>query len=177
MILCDTYHLSSGHLPGVTTTGDEVKTQGSADIKGYPLPVDQDPGNPFYSLTETLGLPQTDVDRILAGADHNKITDPLDGITYIVGNANINSNLTGEGLIYVKGDLKAAGNFVYKGLIYVEGDVHFTGSPWILGSMVVRGTTDFNFSAGNAAILYSSEALMRALDSSMPVIMLSWQDM
>ena len=114
---------------------------------------------------------------MLTGADQNKITDPLDGITYIQGDAMINSNLTGEGLIYVTGDLQGSGNFDYKGLIYVEGDVKLTGSPWILGSMIVRGTTDFNFSAGNAAILYSSEALMRALDSSMPVIMLSWQDM
>ena len=177
MILCDTYHLSSGHLPGVTSTGDEIKTQGSADIKGYPTPVDNSPGNPFYSLTETLGLPQSDVNRILAGADNTKIVSPLDGITYIVGNAKINSNLAGEGLLYVTGDLHASGNFVYKGLIYVEGDVHLTGSPWILGSMIVRGTSDFNFSAGNAAILYSSEAITRALDASMPAIMLSWQDM
>ena len=90
MIICDAYHLSSGHLPGVTTTGDEVKTQGSADIHGYPLPVDQDPSNPFYSLSETLGLPQPDVDRMLTRADQNKITDPLDGITYIQGDAMIN---------------------------------------------------------------------------------------
>ncbi len=177
VVLCDTYHCSAGHLPGVTTTGDEVKAQGSADVKGYPLPVDQSPTNPFYSLGETIGLPQQEVTRLLSGADHSKITSPLNGITYIQGDATINSNLVGEGLLYVTGDLHAAGNFVYKGLIYVEGDVHFTGSPWILGSMVVRGTSDFNFSSGNAAILYSSEALMRALDSVMPVIMLSWQDM
>ncbi len=177
VVLCDTYHLSAGHLPGVTTTGDDVKAQGSADIKGYPLPVDQSPTNPFYSLSETLGLPQQEVNRLLTRADHNKIVDPLDGITFIAGDAVINSNLTGEGLLYITGDLHAAGNFIYKGLIYVEGDVHLTGSPWILGSMIVRGTSDFNFSAGNAAILYSSEALSRALDSVMPVVMLSWQDM
>ena len=122
-------------------------------------------------------MPQDGVDCLLQGADNKSINSPLNGITYINGNATINSNLTGEGLLYVTGDLHAAGNFVYKGLIYVEGDVHLTGSPWILGSMIVRGTSDFNFSAGNAAILYSSEALMRALDNSMPVIMLSWQDM
>ena len=177
MVLCDTYHKSAGHLPGVTTTGDDVNTQGSADIKGYPLPVDQDPGNPFYSLSQTLGMPQHDVDRILDGADNRSLVNPLDGITYIEGDAMINSNLTGEGLIYVTGDLQGSGNFVYKGLIYVEGDLKLTGSPWILGSMIVRGTTDFNFSAGNAAILYSSEALMKAVDAAMPVIMLSWRDM
>ncbi len=177
MVLCDSYHHTIGHLPGVTSTGDEVKAQGSADIKGYPQPVDNSAGNPFYSLSETIGLPQEEVNRLLTRADHSKIEDPLDGITFINGDAVINSNLTGEGLLYVTGDLHAAGNFVYKGLIYVEGDVHLTGSPWILGSMIVRGTSDFNFSAGNAAILYSSEALSRALDSVMPVVMLSWQDM
>jgi hypothetical protein len=177
MVLCDSYHLSAGHLPGVTTTGDEVKTQGSADVKGYPLPVDQDPGNPFYSLSETLSMPQGELDRLLSKADHKSISNPLNGITYIDGDAMINSNLVGEGLIYVTGDLQGSGNFVYKGLIYVEGDVKLTGSPWILGSMIVRGTTDFNFSAGNAAILYSSEALSNALDSVMPAIVLSWQDM
>ena len=177
VVLCDTYHLSSGHLPGVTTTGDDVKAQGSADVKGYPLPVDQDPNNPFYSLSETLGMPQGEVDRLLSKADHKTLANPLNGITFIKGDAMINSNLVGEGLLYVTGDLQGAGNFVYKGLIYVEGDVKLTGSPWILGSMIVRGTTDFNFSAGNAAILYSSEALTRAIDSVMPVVMLSWQDM
>ncbi|HER44226.1 MAG TPA: hypothetical protein ENO08_07195 [Candidatus Eisenbacteria bacterium] len=144
---------------------------------GYPLPIDQSPTNPFFSLSETIGMPVGEVNRLLDGADNTKIVSPLNGITYIDGDAKINSNLVGEGLLYVTGDLHAAGDFVYKGLIYVEGDVHLTGSPWILGSMIVRGTSDFNFSAGNAAILYSSEALMRALDNSMPVIMLSWQDM
>lgn len=177
MVLCDSYHLSSGHLPGVTTTGDEVNAHGSADVKGYPLPVDQSPTNPFYSLSETLGMPQAEVDRLLSRADHKSLANPMNGITFIDGDAMINSNLVGEGLLYVTGDLQGAGNFVYKGLIYVEGDVKLTGSPWILGSMIVRGTTDFNFAAGNAAILYSSEALMKALDNVMPVIMLSWQDM
>jgi hypothetical protein len=62
-------------------------------------------------------------------------------------------------------------------LIYVEGDVKLTGTPWILGSVIVRGTSAFNFSAGTSGVLYSSEALIRALDSSMPAIILSWQDM
>ena len=121
-----------------------------------------------------LGLPLHDVQKMLYDADNKSIVNPLNGITYIDGDAKIKSNLTGEGLIYVTGDLHAAGNFTYIGLIYVEGDVLFTGSPWILGSMVVRGTTDFNFSAGDATILYSSEALSRALNNSMPAILLSW---
>ncbi len=174
---CSGFHKSNGHLPGVTATGDQVKVWGSSTVTGNPMPVNNDASNPFYSLDEALGLPTSDVKKMLAKADNKGIVDPLNGITYIVGDAKINSNLVGEGLIYVTGDLHASGSFIFKGLIYVEGDVHFTGSPWILGSMIVRGTTSFNFSSGHAVALYSSEALTRALSSSMPALVLSWREM
>jgi hypothetical protein len=174
---CNAYHLATGNLPGVTSTGDVVKTQGSADVVGDPQPIDDDPGNPFYSLSEVLGLPDADVKQMLANADQTSITDPLNGITYIQGDAKINSNLVGEGLLYVTGDLHAAGSFIYRGLIYVEGDVHFTGTPWVLGSMIVRGTSDFNFSSGNAGVLYSKDAITQALAGAMPCMVLSWREM
>jgi hypothetical protein len=172
---CSAWHLAGGSLPGVTSTGDMVKVMGSSNVKGYPIPVDNSPTNPFYSLPEVLGLSPVEVNEILDDADHTSIKHPLNGITFIKGDANINSNLTGEGLLYVTGDLHAAGSFTYKGLIFVEGDVHFTGTPWILGCMVVRGTSDFNFSSGNAAVLFSQEALERALDKAMSCMVLSWQ--
>ncbi len=174
---CTAWHLSSGNLPGVTSTGDVVKTQGSADVVGNPMPIDDDAGNPFYTLAEVLGLSDAEVAGILARADNTSITDPLDGITYIQGDAKITSSLTGEGLLYVTGDLQAAGSFIFTGLIYVEGDVHFSGTPWILGSMIVRGTSDFNFSAGNAAVLYSKDAITSVLSGIMPCIVLSWREM
>ena len=173
---CGTFHNTSGHLPGVTSTGDVVTVQGSSDVRGDPIPIDNASTNPFYALGEVLGLSVKDVQRILSKADNNSIVNPLNGITYIIGDATINSNVIGEGLIYITGDLYAAGDFTFKGLIYVEGDVHITGNPWLLGSLVVRGTSDFNFSAGNAAVLYSSEALSRALNSSMPALVLSWRE-
>jgi len=174
---CNPYHNSGGHLPGVTSTGDQVKTQGSAEVKGDPMPINDDATNPFYSLNEVLGLPMNEVQRMLSKADHNSIENPLNGITYIDGDANISSNISGEGLLYITGDLHAAGSFIFKGLIYVEGDVHMTGTPWILGSMVVRGTGDYNFSAGNSAVLYSSETLSRVLENAMPGMVLSWREM
>jgi hypothetical protein len=174
---CVAFHLPSGNLPGVTSTGDVVKTQGSADVIGDPQPIDDDAGNPFYTLAEVLGLSNAEVASILARADNTAIVAPLDGITYIQGDASINSNLVGEGLLYVTGDLKAAGSFTYTGLIYVEGDVKFTGTPWVLGSMIVRGTSDFNFSAGNAAVLYSKDAITNVLSGIMPCIVLSWREM
>ncbi len=173
---CEAWHYSGGALPGVTSTGDVIKVMGSADVTGFPTPLDQSPTNPFYSLAEVLGMPDSDVDELLSHADNTSIVQPLDGVTYIVGDANINSNLVGEGLLYVTGDLHAAGSFIFRGLIFVEGDVHFTGTPWILGTMVVRGTSDFNFSSGNAAVLYSKDALIRALSNVMPCIMLSWRE-
>ena len=173
---CNAWHQAGGALPGVTSTGDVIKVMGSAEVLGFPTPLDQSPSNPFYSLAEVLGMPDSEVNELLANADNTSMVHPLNGITYIVGDANINNNLVGEGLLYVTGDLHAAGSFIYRGLIFVEGDVHLTGSPWILGTMIVRGTSDFNFSSGNAAVLYSSEALTRALTSAMPCMMLSWRE-
>ncbi|MBN2071886.1 MAG: pilus assembly PilX N-terminal domain-containing protein [Candidatus Krumholzibacteriota bacterium] len=173
---CFAYHLPNGNLPGVTATGDEVKTQGSADVVGDPAPIDNAATNPFYSLAEVLGISDAEVASMLASADNTSIANPLNGITYIDGDASITSNLVGEGLLYITGDLHAAGSFNFRGLIYVEGDVHFTGTPWVLGSMIVRGTSDFNFSSGNAAVLYSQDAISQALGSSMPCMMLSWKE-
>ena len=174
---CLSYHLPSGNLPGVTSTGDDVKTQGSADILGDPNPIDDDMGNPFYSLAEVLGLSDAEVASILAKADNTSIVDPLEGITYIQGDATISSNLIGKGLLYITGDLQAGGSFTFQGLIYVEGDLHIAGTPWILGSVIVRGTSDFNFSSGNAGVLYSKDAITNALSGMMPCMVLSWREM
>ena len=173
---CYAWHLASGHLPGVTTTGDQVKVQGSAHVGGNPAPIDNAATNPFYSLAEVLGMSNGEVADLLSNADNTSVTNPLNGITYINGDANVASNFVGEGLLYVTGDLKGAGSFRYKGLIYVEGDVKLTGTPWILGSVVVRGTSDFNFSAGNAAVLYSKDAITQALSGALPCIVLSWRE-
>ena len=174
---CASYHLSSGHLPGVTTTGDNVIVQGSAYTGGNPVPIDKSVTNPWYSLADVLGISQADLNAMLAQADNTSLVDPLNGVTYINGSLNITSNLVGSGLLYVKGDLHAAASFVFKGLIYVEGDVHFTGDPWILGSLIVKGTSDFNFSSGNAAVLYCKDALTQYLSQALPCIVLSWREM
>ena len=174
---CVPYHLSSAHLPGVTTTGDDVQVAGSAGVAGNPQPIDKTATNPWYSLADVLGITQTEVNTMLAQADHTSIMSPLNGITYINGNAKINSNLTGSGLLYVTGDLSGSGGFQFKGLIYVEGDVKLTGTPWILGSLIVKGTSDFNFSAGNAGVLYSKDALAQYLSQALPCVVLSWREM
>jgi hypothetical protein len=174
---CSAFHLPTGNLPGVVTTGDMVKTQGSANVAGSPQPIDMSPTNPFYTLAEVLGLSDAETADLIGSPDNTSITNPLNGITVIHGDAKVTSNFTGEGLLYVTGDLQGAGSFTFKGLIYVEGDLKYTGTPWILGSVVVRGTSDWNFSAGNAAVLYSSEAISQALSGALPCIVLSWREM
>jgi hypothetical protein len=124
-----------------------------------------------------LGISQAEVNTMLAQADNTSVVNPMNGVTYIDGDASVNSNLKGEGLLYVTGDLKGSGSFNFKGLVYVEGDVKLTGTPWILGSVIVKGTSDFNFSAGNAGVLYSKDALATYLSRSMPCLMLSWREM
>lgn len=174
---CFAWHLAGGGLPGVTTTGDEVEVKGSAsDIIGVPTPMDTSSTNPFYNLAEVLGVSTNELTQLLDNPHNTSIVNPLNGITYINGNAKINSNLTGEGLIYVTGDLTGSGGFEYKGLIYVEGDLKFTGNPWVLGSIVVRGTTDFNFSAGSAELLYSRDAIQNYVGQYFPMVRLSWRE-
>lgn len=175
---CFAYHLADGHLPGVTTTGDAVDEKGvTHDIEGDPAVVDDDPANPWYGIGETLGFSDGEVAQLLDEADNTSIVNPLEGITYIQGDATINSDVVGHGLIYVTGDCVINGGFHYWGLIYVEGDCNITGTPWIMGSLMVKGTSDFNFGAGNCGIVYSGEAIRNFLGMSMPMVTLSWREL
>lgn len=175
---CFAYHLGDGHLPGVTTTGDNVNTKGNShDIEGSPAVTDTDPANPWYTLAEMLGLTQQAVDEILANADNTSIVNPLDGVTYINGDVTINADITGTGLVYITGDANINGGFQYVGLIYIEGDLQFTGNPDIMGSICVKGTADYKFTAGSAGILFSAEAIEQALAQLAPPIVLSWRDL
>ncbi len=174
---CVANHLATGHLPGVTTTGDNVQTSGSSAVAGSPLTIDKAATNPWYTLAEVLGMVQDEVDEMLASPDQTSVTNPMDGISYIQGDCKINSNLVGSGLLYVTGDLSGTGSFIWRGLIYVEGDCKLTGTAWILGSMIVKGTSDFNFSAGNGTVLYSKDAITQYLSRAMPAIVLSWREM
>jgi len=171
------YNEADGHLVAVTTTGDIVDRRGSSDLSGYPAAIDTSSSNPFYSLAQALGVTQDIVDEILAHADHTSAdTSPLDGITCIDGDARIN-NTTGSGLLYVKGDLDVSGNFTWKGLIYVEGNFSITGTPWVLGAVMVRGRSDYAFSGGSPAILYSRDMIRLALESAFKYVVLSWKEL
>jgi hypothetical protein len=174
---CFAYHLGDGHLSGVTTTGDTVTKKGSADIEGSPNPTNTDPANPWYTLAEVLGLTQGDVNEILANADHTSVVKNLDGVTYLQGNHTANATTIGHGLLYCTGDLSINGGFKYWGLIYVEGDCKITGTPWIEGTVIVKGTSDFNFNAGNAGLLYSEDAISQYVGLLMPMVTIAWRDL
>ena len=178
------YDEPSGHLYGITTTGDEIDVSGSTDLLGEPAATDTSSTNPFYTLAEALGVTQDIVDDFLGRADHTSATEgsPLDGVTYIAGNATGGekfSNVFGSGLLYVKGDLDIAGNFAWRGLVYVEGDAMLTGNPWILGAFIVKGTsqTTPGFSGGDPTILYSEEMIRIALEMAFDYIVLSWKEL
>ena len=174
---CFAFHLGADHLPGITTTGDVIDLQGGAyDCEGSPTDTNNDPTNPFFSLAEVLGITDDQAEDLLDQAHNTSVVDPLDGITYIQGDVNINSNLVGEGLLYITGDLHANGGFRYTGMIYVEGDLTFNGSPWILGTIIVNGTGDFNFAAGGAELLFSKDAIQMALGAYLPMVRLSWME-
>lgn len=175
---CFSYHQDEGHLPGVTTTGDQIKEKGNAhDIEGSPTNMDNDPANPWYSLAEVLGITDGQLASLLASAKFSAPAPVMDGITYIQGDASFNATMVGHGLIYVDGDCAINGGFTYWGLIYVEGDMHITGTPWILGSLVVKGKSDFSFGSGNCGVLYSSEAINLYVGQMMPMQILAWRDL
>jgi hypothetical protein len=174
---CFAYHEGEGHLAGVTTTGDAVDMKGSTDVDGSPTNTDTNPANPWYTLAEVLGLSNEDTQEVLANADHTSIVHPLDGVTYIQGDATLNSTLVGHGLLYVTGDATINGGFKYWGLIYIEGDCKVTGTPWIVGSVIVKQTADFSLSAGNCGVFYSEEVISQWVGSVMPMVTLSWRDM
>jgi hypothetical protein len=175
------YDQPSGHLSAVASVGSEVTTSGSSNVLGQPAAVDTSASNPFLTLAQAIGVTQEVVDELLANADHTSLNEPppLDGVTYINGNATGGERLDGiegSGLLYVNGDLEINSTAVWRGLIYVEGSLKVTGNPWILGSVIVRSEETPAFAAGNASILYSRIALQRALEGLFGYEVLSWKE-
>lgn len=172
---------ADGHLPAVTTTGDEITTSGSSSLLGFPTATDSTSSNPFYTLAQALGVTEAVVADVLADADHHSATEgsPLDGVTYVNGDATGAESFTdleGSGLLYVTGSLDISGNFIWRGLIYVEGDLTVDGNPWILGGIIVRGRSEATKTTGTSSFLYSREALLRTLEGLFPYTILSWKE-
>lgn len=172
--------LSTGCLTGIITTGDIIDKRGSTDLAGYPTPEDTSSSNQFLTLAQTLGLTQAELDEILAQANYSNVgvANPQNGITYVnnPGSQVMWTNGSGSGLLYIKGSFKAAGNFIWRGLVYVEGDFKMTGTVWVLGAVVVKGESEWAFTGGNPAILYSRDAISYYLSQYLGYKRIGWKE-
>jgi len=175
--------VTAGCVCGTMTTGDNIDYGGSTEPHGSPID-NSDSTNTFYTLAQTLGITQEEVDDILAAADYHSANDgnPLDGITFVDGDAvdaEKFNNMAGSGLLYVNGKLEITGSFAWKGLVYTEGDLVIKGTAWILGAVVVKGDVDaeaVNFGAGTPTVLYSSEALNFYLKENLKYVKIGWKE-
>ncbi|MGQ9810133.1 MAG: hypothetical protein ACUVQ7_02175 [bacterium] len=172
--------LSTGCLTGIMTTGDIIDKRGSTDLAGYPTPEDSSSSNQFLTLAQTLGLTEAELQDLLSQANYHNVgvANPQDGITYVdnPGSEVKWTNGSGSGLLYIKGSLKASGNFIWRGLVYVEGDFRMTGTVWILGAVVVKGESEWAFSGGNPAILYSRDAISYYLSQHLEYKRIGWKE-
>lgn len=165
---CIPHETGSGDLPGSWSTGD-ITGGGASYQVGQPV------GNlahqtGFYAGPwEAFGMSQADFLSWIGSPTTSVPSDPR-GIFYYDNNSTVGDQSAslgihggdGEGLLYIDGDLTMNAQTTYRGLIYVEGDLKLNGQAWILGGLIVKGKTTIKMNGG-ATILYSSEAITRAL--------------
>jgi len=179
---CIPYETGNGDMPGAWSTG-AISGGGASWQTG--VPSGQSPNQTgFYSGPwDALGMSQANFLGWI-GTPVNGAPSSLDGIYYVDNNATVgdqSANLgihggDGEGLLYVDGDLTINANFTYRGLIYVEGDLKMNGQAWVLGGIIVKGRSTVRQNGG-ATILYSSEAIARALARyGGQFVTLSWRE-
>jgi len=171
-------------LPGAWTTGG-VTPGGSANQFGQPTAYQQNQTGFYAGPWEALTMSQAEFYSWI-GAPFNSAPNPPRGVLYLDHDATLGnaagsfsySGGDGEGMLYVDGDLSITGNFSYRGLVYVEGDLKVNGTVWILGGLIVRGATVIKHANGNAAILYSSEAIQQALQKyGGSMVAISWKEL
>ncbi len=179
---CIPYETGNGDMPGAWSTG-AISGGGASWQTG--VPSGQSPNQTgFYSGPwDALGMTQTNFLGWI-GSPINGAPSNLNGIYYVDNNTSIgdqSANLgihggDGEGMLYVDGDLTINANFTYRGLIYVEGDLKMNGQAWVLGGIIVKGRSTVRQNGG-ATILYSSEAIARALAHyGGQFVTLSWRE-
>ncbi len=165
---CVPYETGPTDLPGSWSTGSI--SGGGASVQ------DGDPSGRLANQTgfytgpwDAFNMSQADFLSWI-GSPINGVPGNLNGIYYIDNNSTVGDQSTsvgihggdGEGLLYVDGDLTINAQFHYRGLIYVEGDLKMNGQAWVLGGIIVKGRSTVKQNGG-ATILFSSEAITRAL--------------
>jgi Tfp pilus assembly protein PilX len=176
------YHTGSGDLPGTWSSGEVDIKSGAAYSDGSPTGIVENQVGPytgpngFYAGPwDVFGMTQAEFFAWI-GSPVAPPQPPL-GLVYIDGDAAYHGG-DGEGLLYVTGDMTINGTFTYRGLIYVEGDLHLNGDTWILGGLIVKGTTTVKLANGNAAVLYSADAIAEAIARATgSFTRLSWREL
>ncbi len=88
-------------------------------------------------------------------------------ITYANGDVHFSGSAQGSGIMVVNGNLEMSGNFVFKGMIIVYGKstivTKTVGNAAVYGSAIFVGENIDLQATGNAAFLYSSQALKNAM--------------
>jgi Tfp pilus assembly protein PilX len=180
------------HVPWETASGDLVAAwstgvvqNGGAAYQAGAAPVWATNQTGFYTGPwDAFNMSQADFLGWI-GAPVNGVPGNLNGIYYIDNNSipgDQSKNVgihggDGEGLLYVDGDLTINAQFYYRGLIYVEGDLTMNGQAWVLGGVIVKGRSTVRQNGG-ATILYSSDAITRALAKyGGQFVTLSWREL
>lgn len=163
---------SERDLFGIMTSGARIGIDDNASVVGVPSSFHRNRALRFPSLARMLDVSSKELTGVLTCADRT-FASPGEwkGVCHLVGNQSLES-LRGEGLLYVEGDLQVGDDFAWVGLVYVEGALRVHGHPWFLGSVVVRGTPGGAAIEGAPTILFSREALDRALDVARPELSL-----
>jgi hypothetical protein len=179
---CNGYEIVGSDLPGSWTTGG-TQNGGTAYQAGWPVANVSNQVGFYAGPWEAVGMTQAQYSQWI-GAPTSSPSN-LNAIVYVDNNAVMGDGsaslglhgVSGEGLLYVDGDLTINSTFVYRGLVYVQGDLQMNGQAWILGGIIVngRGTITQN---GGATILYSSDAIVRALSKyGGQFTTLSWKEL
>ena len=141
---------------------NKTHSRGNPDVVPYSL-------KPALKMHEIMGI-----DSMTCENMPWTTTVPVTGLTRINGNLHIAGNNYHEGILWVKGDLKTVGGNDFKGLILVEGDYDAGGNFWMLGGITIRGTTKITAITGTFDILYSSEAIARAIQRATGAGLTMW---
>lgn len=177
------WETGSGDLVAAWSTG--TVSNGGAAYQNGAMPVWSENQTGFYTGPwDAFNMSQADF-LAWIGAPINGVPGNLNGIYYVDNNTipgDQSKNIgihggDGEGLLYVDGDLTINAQFYYRGLIYVEGDLTMNGQAWVLGGIIVKGRSTVRQNGG-ATILYSSEAIARALAKyGGQFVTLSWREL
>jgi Tfp pilus assembly protein PilX len=170
--------------PGVWC-GAPLAQTGASRTFGQPDTLGGQGKNNFYTGPwDCFGMSQADFWSLVgAPQDPSSVTN-WNGVLYLDNNGltqdqscSVGPNgVDGEGLLYIDGDLNLNSNFSYKGLIYVEGDITVNGNAWVLGGIVARGRTKIKIN-GNFTVLYSSDAITQMLQKyGSQFVTLNWRE-